>query len=457
MGSIWNESQIGGYVSRVPGNVPGALPAAGQVYGRFPARSALPAQPAAISPGNPAVNPIGRRIAAAFIDFALLTAVFVSMSLVLGQTSQRIGHFGLSLSLFSVIRNGQQVGGVSLGGVWAVLYLLMMPLYYFAMEAAVGQTVGKWLLGLRVLRADGERASAGAIAGRTLLRLVDGFPVLYLVGFITMLATGRRHQRLGDLAAGTVVARVQPARHRGLALIPMALLPVALVALVATGLSAGRAPVTAGRAAVGADGAHTYRGHGVSFSYPAGWQSESASSSDGGGTRLWQTAFDSATGTGLVWIGAYEMDSAVVAGNLGLAAPQVTRQVRSRAEHGGGTVQAGPRQIKVDGLPSLRSRVTGLSDGTPVETTLVVIFDGTTEYTVACSYFHSGAAEAQAACGQVLSTFRAPRPQASTGATGATGASGPMAPLRVAEASCQVRRLPVACRVDSAAVRSSGR
>ena len=39
---------------------------------------------------------------------------------------------------------------------------------------------------------------------RTLLRVVDGVG-FYLVGLVSMLATGERRQRLGDLAAGTVV------------------------------------------------------------------------------------------------------------------------------------------------------------------------------------------------------------------------------------------------------------
>jgi uncharacterized RDD family membrane protein YckC len=41
---------------------------------------------------------------------------------------------------------------------------------------------------------------------RTILRIVDGF-LFYLVGLIVILATGKRRQRLGDLAGGTTVAR----------------------------------------------------------------------------------------------------------------------------------------------------------------------------------------------------------------------------------------------------------
>jgi uncharacterized RDD family membrane protein YckC len=44
------------------------------------------------------------------------------------------------------------------------------------------------------------------VLARTVLRIVDALPIFYIVGLITVLATGRgRRQRVGDLAAGTLV------------------------------------------------------------------------------------------------------------------------------------------------------------------------------------------------------------------------------------------------------------
>jgi uncharacterized RDD family membrane protein YckC len=73
--------------------------------------------------------------------------------------------------------------------------------YFFALESGDGQTVGKKVLKLRVVRADGGEAGMREIAVRTVLRVVDN----YLVGLIVMLATGDRRQRIGDLAAGTII------------------------------------------------------------------------------------------------------------------------------------------------------------------------------------------------------------------------------------------------------------
>lgn len=67
-----------------------------------------------------------------------------------------------------------------------------------------GRTVGKWILRLRVMDADGFRLRIEQVVIRNLLRPVDGLPVFYLVGGIASLVS-RRAQRLGDLVAGTVV------------------------------------------------------------------------------------------------------------------------------------------------------------------------------------------------------------------------------------------------------------
>jgi uncharacterized RDD family membrane protein YckC len=64
------------------------------------------------------------------------------------------------------------------------------------------------VLGLRVVGADGGPASAGAILVRNVVRFVDWLPLLYIVGAISLFATGPRRQRLGDLAAKTRVVAI---------------------------------------------------------------------------------------------------------------------------------------------------------------------------------------------------------------------------------------------------------
>lgn len=69
-----------------------------------------------------------------------------------------------------------------------------------------GQTLGKRLLGLRVIDAEGRRVTLPQIIVRNLLRPVDMLPAFYLVGGVACWL-GRHHQRLGDLAARTIVIR----------------------------------------------------------------------------------------------------------------------------------------------------------------------------------------------------------------------------------------------------------
>lgn len=69
-----------------------------------------------------------------------------------------------------------------------------------------GQSPGKRALGLRTLRVDGLPVGPTESALRNLLRPIDLLPIFYGVGGITAILTPLR-QRMGDLAAGTVVVR----------------------------------------------------------------------------------------------------------------------------------------------------------------------------------------------------------------------------------------------------------
>lgn len=71
-----------------------------------------------------------------------------------------------------------------------------------------GQTIGKRVLKLRVMDEHALRLEFGQVVVRNLLRFVDLLPGLYLVGG-TACVLSRRFQRLGDLAANTIVVRNQ--------------------------------------------------------------------------------------------------------------------------------------------------------------------------------------------------------------------------------------------------------
>lgn len=76
---------------------------------------------------------------------------------------------------------------------------------YFEITSG-GQSPGKRLTGLRVISVDGAAVSPEQSAVRNILRLVDLLPVSYAIGLVSILVTAR-NQRLGDLAAATMVVK----------------------------------------------------------------------------------------------------------------------------------------------------------------------------------------------------------------------------------------------------------
>ena len=119
----------------------------------------------------------------AFLMMVLEGALIGSLS-VLGAISADLAN-ALAYILFFVISIG---------------YPILLEWYWR------GQTFGKRLLRLRVMDSSGLRLKPSQIVVRNLLRFVDGLPLFYAVGGISCLLS-RYSQRLGDLAANTIVVR----------------------------------------------------------------------------------------------------------------------------------------------------------------------------------------------------------------------------------------------------------
>ena len=135
------------------------------------------------------VHVTGRRVLATIVDGVLLGLLFFVMSMLFGSSSAEGGQVNASLN-----------------GLPFLMYLVLVVAYYVLMEGYLGQTVGKMLLGIKVVReGTGEVPGLQGAAIRTVLRIVDGF-FFYLVAFISVLASAK-NQRLGDMVANTLVVR----------------------------------------------------------------------------------------------------------------------------------------------------------------------------------------------------------------------------------------------------------
>ena len=93
---------------------------------------------------------------------------------------------------------------------WAIFLLLFFVLNwgYFTLFEAFwnGRTPGKRVARIRVIQRSGRAIGLFESMARNLVRYIDQLPGFYAVGAITMFVTSQ-HQRLGDLAAGTLVVR----------------------------------------------------------------------------------------------------------------------------------------------------------------------------------------------------------------------------------------------------------
>ena len=138
-----------------------------------------------------AIHVTGRRVVATIID-----------GLIFG-----VAYWVLAVAFGDIRAEGEAANFVSnLPGWVDVGYGLLVIGYYVLLEGYLGQTVGKMVVGIRVVsEATGATPGIGPAAIRTVLRLVDGL-FSYLVAFVTVLASAKR-QRLGDMAAHTLVIR----------------------------------------------------------------------------------------------------------------------------------------------------------------------------------------------------------------------------------------------------------
>jgi uncharacterized RDD family membrane protein YckC len=149
----------------------------------------------------------------------------VWLSFRLAGPGSRLGAFMLDLLIrVAVLFVVAQVVGVlaafdSTSGLHVGLMLLTMFLLEWGYGCVFetlwdGRTLGKWMIGLRVIKEGGYPISFYDALLRNLLRAADILPIFYGVGFLCMLMT-RRMQRLGDLLAGTIVVIEQRAELRG--------------------------------------------------------------------------------------------------------------------------------------------------------------------------------------------------------------------------------------------------
>lgn len=129
---------------------------------------------------------VGERFFALLIDYFIIIVFLFSMSVLFSELNIRAN----TISTFFLF----------------VLFLLPVLCYSLLWEVFNhGQSIGKHLLAIRVVKADGSTPSLSAYLLRWLLFVID-VPLTGGLGLLVILLT-KNHQRLGDLAAGTMVIK----------------------------------------------------------------------------------------------------------------------------------------------------------------------------------------------------------------------------------------------------------
>jgi uncharacterized RDD family membrane protein YckC len=179
---------------------------------RFCAACGAPIREAAAPPPRPAPAPHGATpnstaaVAAGALDYKGVGVRFVAhlVDLIL------VGIvYGVTGRIIAGVFGGVTEGGFELHGgpaAFAILLNFVISMGYFIILESSwnGQTLGKKLVGIRVVREDGSPIDVQEAVLRNLLRIIDALPFLYLLGII-LIWTSDKKQRLGDRVAKTVV------------------------------------------------------------------------------------------------------------------------------------------------------------------------------------------------------------------------------------------------------------
>lgn len=151
-------------------------------------------------------------------QITLATPEGVELQVVLAGLGSRFiaGALDLAIQVVAIVILAVITGlfGGGLHGALVVAFVVgsfviwfFYPVLFEVLNA--GRTPGKLAAHLRVVRASGAPVDLTASAIRNLMRVIDGVTLLYVPTMIGIAVT-KKHQRPGDLAAGTVVIRDDP-------------------------------------------------------------------------------------------------------------------------------------------------------------------------------------------------------------------------------------------------------
>lgn len=158
---------------------------------------AAPTPTSAYTSSSP-LGDLGSRIVAGIVDYVIIGIVTCILALLLFLPV-------LVMTGIRMMSGGGPGGFRGFLGILVVMWLLWL-IYFTYFEGTSGQTIGKKLAHIKVIKEDGSKCNIGSALVRNILRIVDHLPFLYLLGIILIAATNKK-QRLGDMLGKTIVVK----------------------------------------------------------------------------------------------------------------------------------------------------------------------------------------------------------------------------------------------------------
>ena len=156
----------------------------------------------------PVAGPTSRMLAYA-VDYVVILLLQLAALVLLVLAAPFVGRLALN-AFYTAREHPEKIQELvfTFLGIFLVIQLLIESSYFVFCEMTTGgRSLGKALIGLRVVRDGGFPISLRESLVRNLLRIVDVLPWYYTVGLVSVVLS-RDGKRLGDFAAGTIVVRL---------------------------------------------------------------------------------------------------------------------------------------------------------------------------------------------------------------------------------------------------------
>jgi hypothetical protein len=150
----------------------------------------------------------------------------------------------------------------------------------------------------------------------------------------------------------------------------------------------------------------TMNSNGVSFEYPSAWQLSETSGGAESGNALWNQNLASSEAD-FAAITAYQLTQEITGANLGQTQEEFAATLDQLAAQANGAVTTPLTPEGTAGLPGLTGKLSVQTpNGQPVDSTIWVFFDGSTEYFINCQYQQAEQTQMLAGCGLIRDTFK---------------------------------------------------